>query len=134
MLLFAVIVCAIHALEHIVVGKDVEQIFQNFGSFYRELTSESQLRWIGPEKGVLHLASAAILNALWDLWAKLEGRPLWRLLVDLQPEQLVDCIDFRYISDAMSCEEALEILRAGKQGQAERIAFLQKNGFPAYVL
>ncbi|OQV20915.1 Mitochondrial enolase superfamily member 1 [Hypsibius exemplaris] len=127
-----VVIVAIQALQHLVIGQDCGKIFSNFGQFYRSLTSESQIRWIGPEKGALHLASAAILNALWDLWAKLEGKPLWRLLADLEPERIADCIDFRYITDALTRAEAIEILRKGKIGIENRIALLQENGYPAY--
>lgn len=127
----AVIISAIEALQHLVIGQDVGAIFANFAVFYRGLTSESQLRWIGPEKGVIHLASAAILNALWDLWAKLEGKPLWQLLADLEPEQIVNCIDFRYITDALTRAEAIDILRKGKVGIEKRIALLRENGYPA---
>nr|XP_042902398.1 mitochondrial enolase superfamily member 1 isoform X2 [Parasteatoda tepidariorum] len=114
-----VVVAAIKALSPIVIGRNILSIFDNFAGFWRELTSDSQLRWIGPEKGVIHLATAAILNALWDLWARKEGKPLWKLLADMEPEKLVSTIDFRYITDVITKEEAVknEIL---------------KNGFPAY--
>lgn len=126
-----VVIAAIQALEHIVIGHKVDEIFNNFANFYRRVSSESQIRWIGPEKGALHLATAAILNAVWDLWAKLAGKPLWKLLVDLEPEQIVSCIDFRYITDALTPEEALEILRQGKLGLAERIREMEEKGYPA---
>lgn len=92
-----VVVACIHSLTPIVIGRKVRDIIDNFASFYRDLTSDSQLRWIGPEKGVIHLACSAIVNAVWDLWAIIENKPLWKLLVDLPPEQLVSTIDFRYM-------------------------------------
>src|SRR5207344_3489186 len=94
----------------LVVGRSLEGIVADMSGFWRSLTSDSQLRWLGPEKGVIHLATAAVVNAVWDLWAKREGKPLWKLLVDLSPEQLVASIDFRYIADALSPAEALEML------------------------
>ncbi|XP_072169847.1 mitochondrial enolase superfamily member 1-like [Diadema setosum] len=128
-----VVVAGVNALVPFVVGVNLSEIFGDFASFWRKLTSESQLRWIGPEKGVIHLATAAMMNALWDLWAKREGKPLWKLLVDMTPEQLVSVIDFRYITDALTKEEALEILRANEATKGEREAELIKNGFPAYT-
>ncbi|XP_056439766.1 mitochondrial enolase superfamily member 1 isoform X2 [Gadus chalcogrammus] len=103
-----VVVCAVKALSGFVVGKTLEEIVGDFRGFYRLLTSDGQMRWIGPEKGVIQLATAAVLNAVWDLWARVEGKPLWKLLVDMSPEQLVSCIDFRYITDALTEQEALE--------------------------
>src|SRR5690606_38502361 len=94
-----IVVLAVRALEPLVVGRRLDAITEDFAGFWRELTSESQLRWLGPEKGVIHLATAAIVNAVWDLLTKLEGKPLWKLLVDLSPAQLVSCIDFRYLTD-----------------------------------
>ncbi|KAF7246309.1 Mitochondrial enolase superfamily member 1 [Varanus komodoensis] len=101
-----VVVSAVYVLAAHVVNKDLDEIIGDFRGFYRQLTSDGQLRWIGPEKGAVHLASAAILNAIWDLWAKQEGKPLWKLLVDMDPKQLLSCIDFRYITDALTEEEA----------------------------
>jgi L-fuconate dehydratase len=92
-----------------------------------------QFRWLGPEKGVIHLACGALINAVWDLYAKTEGKPVWRLLTEMTPEQIVSAIDFRYIADALSPEEALDILRAGKHQQAERLAILEARGYPAYT-
>ena len=97
---------------------------------WRRLVTDSQLRWLGPEKGVIHLATAALVNAVWDLYAKLEEKPLWKLLVDMSPEQLVACIDFRYIEDALTPDEALEILRRNEATKAEREAILLAEGFP----
>src|SRR5210317_325721 len=103
------------------------------GAFWKMITSDSQLRWLGPEKGVIHLATGAIVNAVWDLYAKLEGKPLWRLLADMSPEQLVSCIDFRYITDAITPEQAVELLQAHAGSKADRIAELEQSGYPAYT-
>ncbi|XP_004853236.1 mitochondrial enolase superfamily member 1 isoform X1 [Heterocephalus glaber] len=128
-----VVVCAVNALAHHVLHKDLRDIVSNFRGFYRELTSDGQLRWIGPEKGVVHLATAAILNAVWDLWAKQEGKPLWKLLVDMDPRMLLSCIDFRYITDALTEEDALEILQKGQVGKKEREEQMLTHGYPAYT-
>ncbi|XP_072008206.1 mitochondrial enolase superfamily member 1 isoform X2 [Engystomops pustulosus] len=128
-----IVVCAVKALSHLVVGKNLEDIVANFRDFYRQLTSDGQLRWIGPEKGVVHLATAAVLNAVWDLWAKQEQKPLWKLLVYMTPEQLVSCIDFRYITDVLTEAQALEILQNGKQRQEAREEHMVKHGYPAYT-
>ncbi|XP_078543579.1 mitochondrial enolase superfamily member 1 isoform X2 [Lissotriton helveticus] len=128
-----VVVCAVDALSAHLVGRDLKDIVSNFRDFYRQLTSDGQLRWIGPEKGAIHLATAAVLNAVWDLWAKQEGKPLWKLLADMDPKQLVSCIDFRYITDALTEDEAYEILKNGKLGQKEREEQMLKQGYPAYT-
>ncbi|XP_022091577.1 mitochondrial enolase superfamily member 1-like isoform X2 [Acanthaster planci] len=128
-----IVVAAVKALAPFVTGKALSDIYDNFANFYRMLTSEPQLRWVGPEKGVIHLATAAILNALWDLWAKREGKPVWKLLADMEPEQIVNCIDFRYITDALTKEEALEILRSNQATKREREQTLLKDGYPAYT-
>ncbi|XP_043394718.1 mitochondrial enolase superfamily member 1 isoform X2 [Chelonia mydas] len=128
-----VVVCAVNALSIHVVNKDLEEIVSDFRGFYRQLTSDGQLRWIGPEKGAVHLATAAVLNAVWDLWAKQEGKPLWKLLVDMDPKQLLSCIDFRYITDALTEEEAHEILQNGLLGKTEREEQVLKHGYPAYT-
>src|SRR5207248_473626 len=99
----------------------------------RRLTSDSQLRWVGPEKGVLHLATAAVVNAVWDLYAKVEGKPLWKLLADLSPEELVRCIDFRYLTDALTPQEALDLLGANTSTRAAREAEVRGRGYPAYT-
>ncbi|KAG8195945.1 hypothetical protein JTE90_001176 [Oedothorax gibbosus] len=127
-----VVVAAVKALQSLVIGKFLKNIFGDFGNFWRELTSDSQLRWIGPEKGVIHLATAAVINALWDLWAKKENKPLWKLLVDMTPEQLVSTIDFRYISDAITKEEAIAYLKKKESGKKERETELRNVGYPAY--
>ena len=128
-----IVVAALRALEHLVVGRSLEQITSEMRAFWRSLTSEDQLRWLGPEKGVIHLATAAVVNAVWDLWAKAEGKPLFRLLADLEPEQLVGAIDFRYIEDALSEREALELLRAARHGREDRLAEMLETGYPAYT-
>jgi L-fuconate dehydratase len=128
-----VVVAAARAYEHLVVGRTLEEILADMSGFWRSLASEDQLRWLGPEKGVMHLATAAIVNAVWDLWAKREGKPLWRLLTDMQPEQLVAAIDFRYIADALSPDEALDLLRGMRQGREQRIVRMQLDGYPAYT-
>ncbi|XP_035210947.1 mitochondrial enolase superfamily member 1-like [Stegodyphus dumicola] len=127
-----VVVTAVKALSRLFIGRNLMSIYNNFANFWRELTSDSQLRWIGPEKGVIHLATAAIINALWDLWARRENKPLWKLLTDMDPEKLVNTIDFRYITDAITKEEALEMLRKNQKGKKEREALLLSEGYPAY--
>ena len=92
------------------------------GAFWRRVVGDSQLRWVGPEKGVIHLATAAVVNAVWDLWAKVEGKPLWKLLADMTPEEIVRCVDFRYITDALTPDEALEILRRQAPSRTQREA------------
>ena len=111
---------AIEAFRHHVVGLTLNEITEDFGGFWRRLASDSQLRWLGPEKGVVHLALAAIVNAVWDLYGKVEGKPVWKLLADMTPKQLVSCIDFRYITDVLTPEEAFEMLDrlARDQGRA----------------
>jgi L-fuconate dehydratase len=128
------IVCAaIRAHEHLVVGRPLEEFTANPGAFWRSLTNDSQLRWIGPDKGAVHLALAAIVNALWDLWAKSAGKPLWRLVADFTPEEFVRCVDFRYLTDAITPDEALALLRKLEPTKAERIARLEAEGYPAYT-
>lgn len=128
-----VVVTAIQALAPLVVGLTLDDITADMGAFWRRLTGESQLRWIGPEKGAIHLATAAVVNAVWDLWAKTQGKPLWRLLADMTPEEIVRCIDFRYLSDVLTPAEAVELLRQQAATKAERIAIVQQQGYPAYT-
>jgi L-fuconate dehydratase len=128
-----VVVAAVGALRPLVVGRRTEALFADMGAFWRELVGDSQLRWIGPEKGVIHLATAAVVNAAWDLFAKVAAKPLWKLLVDMTPEQLVDLVDFRYIADALPPERALERLRALEPGRAAREAGIRRDGYPAYT-
>jgi hypothetical protein len=115
-------VAAIDALAPLVVGKTLESFAEDMGAFWHHVAGDSQLRWVGPEKGVIHLATAAVVNAVWDLYAKSEGKPLWKLLADMSPEELVRCVPFRYITDAITPEEALRILRENEGTKAEREA------------
>ena len=124
---------AINALSHLVVGKKLEDIKANPAKFWKEITGDSQLRWLGPEKGVIHLATGAVVNAVWDLYAKSEGKPLWKLLADMTPEELVACVDFTYITDAITPAEALAMLKEKESGKLERIAQLKQKGYPAYT-
>lgn len=116
------------------VGRDVEALVGDLGGIYRELASDSQLRWLGPEKGVVHLALAAVMNAVWDLAARRAGKPLWRLLTDMEPEEFVDVLDLRYLSDALTRDEALQILEQARPGRMERIHDLEsRGGYPCYT-
>jgi L-fuconate dehydratase len=126
-------VAAIKAMRHLIVGHTLESFTADMGAFWRHITGDSQLRWVGPEKGVIHMATGAVVNAVWDLYAKVEGKSLWRLLADMSPEALVRCIDFRYITDALTPAEALELLRHNAPTRAERIAHLEAEGYPAYT-
>jgi L-fuconate dehydratase len=126
-------VAAVEALKPLVVGQTLESFTSDMRGFWRRITGDSQLRWVGPEKGVIHLATAAVVNAVWDLYAKAEGKPLWMLLSDMTPEELVACIDFRYITDALTPDEALEILRRNAPTRAAREAEMRETGFPAYT-
>lgn len=128
-----VVIAAVKALEPLLIGRDVGEFTADMGAFYRHITGDSQLRWIGPEKGAMHLATAAAINAVWDLWAKLEGKPLWKLLVDLSPTELVRCIDFRYISDALTPDEALELLEKLASTKPAREVQMLQRGHPAYT-
>lgn len=125
-------VAAMTALKPLVVGLPVDAD-ADMGGFWRRLTSDSQLRWVGPEKGVIHLATAAVVNALWDLYAKVQRKPLWKLLVDMTPEQIVACVPFNYITDALTPEEALDILRCNESSKWEREIQMRKQGYPAYT-
>ena len=124
---------AIDLLAGHVVGRTIEDIASDMAGFWRSLVADSQLRWLGPEKGVVHLATAALVNAVWDLYAKLEGKPLWKLLADMTPEEIVACVDFRYIDDALSPDEAVELLRTRYPTRADREAEMRRDGFPAYT-
>ncbi|RKN10529.1 enolase C-terminal domain-like protein [Streptomyces radicis] len=125
-------VAAIRALAPYVVGRDADELAADPGTLYRDLTGDSQLRWLGPEKGVMHMAIGAVVNAAWDLAARRAGKPLWRLLADADPEWLLSQVDFRYLTDALTPAEALDLLRRGKEGSAERAAELRAHGYPAY--
>ena len=124
---------AIRALEHLVVGLDLAWIAEDMGRFWRHVTSDSQLRWIGPDKGAIHLATGAVVNAAWDLWAKSAGKPVWQLVADMSPEEIVRLVDFRYITDCITAEEALALLRQRAAGKPERLADLLANGYPCYT-
>src|SRR5436190_5917970 len=128
-----VVVAAVDALRPLVLGRRTEALFADMGTFWRELVGDSQLRWIGPEKGVIHLATAAVVNAVWDYWAKREGKPLWQLLADMTPAQIVEAIDFRYIDDALSPGDATAILTAAREGREKREAQILTEGYPAYT-
>jgi L-fuconate dehydratase len=124
---------AIEALAPHVVGSSLDELTGDLRGMWRRLVTDSQLRWLGPEKGVVHLATGALVNAVWDLWARAERKPLWKLLCDLTPEQLVSSIDFRYVEDALTPDEAVALLRGAETGRAEREHALLANGFPAYT-
>jgi L-fuconate dehydratase len=124
---------AIELLAGHVVGRTLENITGDMAGFWRDLVADSQLRWLGPEKGVVHLATAALVNAVWDLYAKVEHKPLWKLLAGMSPEQLVACIDFRYIDDVLSPGEATEMLQRMAEGRKDREAEMVRDGYPAYT-
>ncbi len=124
---------AIESLSHLVVGKSLASFTKDMGAFWKMITSDSQLRWLGPEKGVIHLATGAIVNAIWDLYAKVEKKPLWKLLADMSPEAFVSCIDFTYITDAITPDEAVKFLKQKESTKQDRIQKLLENGYPAYT-
>ena len=126
-------VAAIHALRDRLVGLDLDWIKEDMGRFWRHVTFDSQLRWIGPDKGAIHLATGAVVNAVWDLWAKDAGKPVWQLVSEMSPEEIVALIDFRYITDAITPEEALALLKKAEAGKADRIEMLKAEGYPCYT-
>lgn len=126
-------ILAIQALAPLVIGLDMTWVAQDMGRFWRHITSDSQLRWIGPDKGAMHLATGAVVNAVWDLWAKLEQKPVWQLVGDMSPEELIRCIDFRYITDCITPEEALELLTDVSANKKQRLATLKEKGYPCYT-
>jgi L-fuconate dehydratase len=128
-----VVCAAIHALLPRILGQDLEAICADMAGFWRHVNGDSQLRWLGPDKGVVHLAAAALINAVWDLRAKTEGKPLWKLLVDLSPADLVKCVDFRYLNDALTPAEALELLTRAEPMKAAREAEIRSHGLRAYT-
>ncbi|KAL0271963.1 UNVERIFIED_CONTAM: hypothetical protein PYX00_005111 [Menopon gallinae] len=128
-----VVVEAVRAMSRTVLHRNAGTVFRDFRSFWRALTSDSQIRWLGPEKGVVHLATASIVNALWDLWARLEGKPLWKLLCDMEPETLVSTIDFRYIEDAITPDECVAMLQASRTRRTQREREIASGGYPAYT-
>lgn len=116
------------------MGKDLDSLTSDWGKTWRYLVSDSQLRWIGPEKGVIHLALGAVVNALWDLWAKTLNKPVWRIVAEMSPEEFVRCIDFRYITDAITPEEAIKLLKEVEGGKEERIREAEASkAVPAYT-
>ncbi len=126
-------VAAIAALGPLVSGLDLDWITEDMGRFWRHITGDSQLRWIGPDKGAIHLATGAVVNAVWDLWAKEAGKAVWRLVGEMRPEDMVRLIDFRYLTDAITPDEALALLRSAEPGKANRIARLEAEGYPCYT-
>lgn len=124
---------AINALSYLVKGKSLESIVADMRSFWRTITGDSQLRWLGPEKGIIHLATGAMVNAIWDLYAKVLGKPLWQVLAEMSPSELVNCIDFTYITDVLTPEEALQILKEKEATKLDRIDKLKHSGYPAYT-
>ena len=126
-------VAAVNAMRYMLINRDFTEITKNLGEFWRSIVSDSQLRWVGPEKGVIHLATAAIVNAVWDLYAKVEGKPLWKLLVDMSPEELVRSIDFRYITDVLTPQDALKILEINLSTREKRESEILSQGYPAYT-
>jgi len=128
-----IMVKAVEVIKPMVIGRKIDYIFNNFGKFWREIVQDGQLRWLGPEKGATHMATASVLNALWDLWGKKEKKPVWKLLSDLTPEEVVSLVDFSYLSDVLTKEEAIEILKKNKSTQPERERNLLSHGYPAYT-
>jgi L-fuconate dehydratase len=124
---------AINAMRHLVVGLEMDWVAEDMGRFWRHVTSDSQLRWIGPDKGAMHLATGAVVNAVWDLWAKTRGKPVWQLVADMTPAEFVRCIDFRYLTDCITPEWAEDFLTSQAPGKSERIAKLQSEGYPCYT-
>ncbi len=123
----------IESLASILVGRSLDSLTADFAGFWYEMTGDSQLRWLGPEKGVVHLAAAAVINAVWDLYAKAERKPLWKLLSDMTPEQVVAAVPFRYITDAITPEDAILLLRRLEDSRQEREWEIVSNGYPAYT-
>jgi L-fuconate dehydratase len=128
-----VTVAAVHALKHHVLGQTLESLVNDFAGFWLRITSDSQVRWLGPEKGAIHLAAGALVNSVWDLYARSEGKPVWKLLVDMSPEQLVACIPFRHITDALTPQEAIVILNRNESTKADREKEMRAIGYPAYT-
>ncbi|KAL5481650.1 hypothetical protein EMCRGX_G021854 [Ephydatia muelleri] len=128
-----IVVAAIRSLLPLVIGQKLIAIYTDFAAFWRSLTSETQLRWLGPEKGVVHLAVAAVINGLWDLWGKIEGKPVWKLLSDMTPEEIVSLVDFRYLSDAVTRDEALALLTKNVTSRPQREAEIRARGYPCYI-
>ncbi len=126
-------VAAIRSLANLLIGQTVESLMAEPVMLYRKLTGDSQLRWVGPEKGVIHLAAAAVINAVWDLWARIQNKPVWQVICDMSPEQFAACIDFRYLTDAMTPNQAVEILNRHTSTRTRRIEELKDIGYPSYT-
>ena len=124
---------AIEAMRHLVVGTDLATVTENPGKYWRHLTSDSQLRWIGPDKGAMHLATGAVVNAVWDLLAKKAGKPVWQLVADMSPEEIADIVDYRYLTDVLTRDDALAILKKAESGKKERIETLKNEGYACYT-
>lgn len=124
---------AMESMESLIVGLSLDEIKHDMAGFFRHMTGDSQLRWLGPEKGVIQMVTGALVNAVWDLYARVEGKPLWQLIADMSPEELVSCLDFSYLYDAIIPEEALNILQNNAEAKAERIVELKETGYPAYT-
>jgi L-fuconate dehydratase len=124
---------AIKALKHLVIGLDINWIEENQSVFSRRMTSDTQLRWVGPEKGIIHMASGAIINAVWDIIAKSKKKPVWQLLSDMNPKQIAGCIDFRHITDFLNEDEAISILNTHHKNKSTRVSILEREGYPCYV-
>lgn len=126
-------IAAMKSLSYLLIGKSIKDIAADMAGFWRMITGDTQLRWLGPEKGIIHMATGALVNAVWDLYAKTEGKPVWKLIADMTPKQIVGCIDFTYITDAITPEEALDMLQRKAGTRQQRIDYLLKNGYPAYT-
>ena len=124
---------AIEAMRHLVVGTDLTTVTENPGKYWRHLTSDSQLRWIGPDKGAMHLATGAVVNAVWDLLAKKAGKPVWQLVADMSPEEIADIVDYRYLTDVLTKDDAIAILKKAESGKKERIETLKNEGYACYT-
>ncbi len=128
-----VVIAGMNALKPFIMGKSLLSILIDFGSFWHQLVGDGQLRWIGPEKGSMHLAAAGIVNALWDLWGKIENKPVWQLLCDMSPDEIISLIDFTYMTDVITKGEALDMLKRNVSTRGQRINDLREKGYPAYV-
>ena len=124
---------AVDSMRHLVLGRDFDEICADIGGFYNDLRNDSQLQWLGPQKGVIHMATGGIVNTVWDMYAKREGKPVWRLLADMSAEEFVDCLDLQHVSDVLTRDEALEIVRRNQEDKAQRIKYLEESGYPAYT-
>lgn len=126
-------VAAIRSLASLLIGQSVEKLMAEPVTLYRRLTGDSQLRWVGPEKGIIHLAAAAVINAVWDLWARMKGKPVWQVICEMSPEQMTSCVDFRYLTDALTSSQAIELLNRFADTRRQRIEELQSQGYPSYT-